>query len=59
MACRRSWATSRTHLPVHDVMAEGGWLDPSCLTTIYQQPDADRMLRVVNEAADVREVRRV
>jgi energy-coupling factor transporter ATP-binding protein EcfA2 len=53
---RRSWATGRKHLPVQDVMAVGGWTDPSCLTTIYQQPDVDTMLRVATEAAEVREV---
>lgn len=55
-AFRRSWATARKHLPVQDVMAVGGWTDPSCLTTIYQQPDVDTMLRVATEAAEVREV---
>jgi hypothetical protein len=39
-----------------DVMAVGGWTDPSCLTTIYQQPAVDTMLRVATEAAEVREV---
>lgn len=53
---RRSWATARKGLPVQDVMAVGGWTDPSCLTTIYQQPDVDTMVRVANEAAEVREV---
>ncbi len=53
---RRAWATGRKHWPVQDVMAVGGWTDPSCLTTIYQQPDVDTMIRVATEAAEVREV---
>src|SRR5207249_9323777 len=32
-AFRRGWATGRKHLPVQDVMAVGGWTDPSCLTS--------------------------
>ncbi len=44
--------TSRT-TPSYTV---GGSTDPSCLTTIYQQPDVDTMLRVATEAAEVREV---
>ena len=54
---RRGWATARKGLPLQDVAAVGGWSDPSCLTTIYMQPDVDTMLRVATEAAEVPDVR--
>jgi hypothetical protein len=53
---RRLWGTARKHHPVQDVMKAGGWSNPRCLQEIYQQADADTLLRVVSEAAEVREV---
>jgi len=53
---RRSWATARKHLPVQDVAACGGWSDSSVLSDLYMAADADTMLRVATEAAEVREV---
>jgi integrase len=53
---RRSWATARKHLPVQDVAACGGWSDSTVLSALYMAADADTMLRVATEAAEVREV---
>ena len=53
-AYRRKWATERKHLPDVDVAAAGGWLNPRTLAEIYQQPDADTMLRVVLEGGQLR-----
>lgn len=55
---RRGWATARKGLPLQDVAAVGGWTDPSCLATIYMQPDPSTMVRVATEAAEVRDVGR-
>lgn len=51
---RRKWATERKHLPSVDVAAAGGWTNPRTLETIYQQPDAEGMYRVVSEPAKMR-----
>lgn len=56
-AYRRGWATARKHLPVQDVMAAGGWTDPTVLQTAYQQADELTMTRVVTEPVELREVR--
>jgi hypothetical protein len=56
-AYRRKWATERKHLPIQDVMAAGGWSDPTCLQTIYEQPDDATLYRVVSEPAELREVK--
>ena len=56
-AYRRSWATSRKHLPDVDVAAAGGWKSTETLRRVYQQPDADTMLRVVLEPALLREAK--
>ena len=48
-AYRRKWATERKHLPDADVAAAGGWANPNTLRLVYQQADADTMLRVVLE----------
>jgi integrase len=50
-AFRRKWATERKHLPAPDVAAAGGWSDLNTLLTVYQQPDAETMFRVVAEPA--------
>jgi integrase len=54
---RRRWATVRKHLPIQDVMKAGGWSEPSTLQSAYQQPDDATLLKVVNEAAQLREVK--
>ncbi|MEZ4424954.1 MAG: site-specific integrase [Gemmatimonadota bacterium] len=46
-AYRRGWATARKALPDVDVAAAGGWKDAYTLKTVYQQPDAEGMLRAV------------
>ncbi len=38
-AYRRSWATTRKHLPAVDVAAAGGWSDTATLLRCYQQAD--------------------
>lgn len=45
---RRAWATARKHMPLKDVMAAGGWRDPSSLQKAYQHADA-RTIRDVME----------
>lgn len=52
---RRKWGTERKHLPIQDVMQAGGWSDPTCLQTIYQQPDDATVYRVVSEPTELRE----
>jgi integrase len=47
-AFRRGWATLRKSMPVQDVMAAGGWRDPSALQTAYQGADSATMLGVVD-----------
>lgn len=47
-AFRRSWVTARKHLPAKDVAEQGAWLSTRTLD-IYQQPDADSLLRVAEE----------
>jgi integrase len=54
-AYRRSWATSRKHLPVADVAAAGGWSDVTTLIRVYQQPDEDTLLAVMSEPRKVTE----
>jgi integrase len=54
---RRRWATVRKHLPIQDVMKAGGWSEPTTLQSSYQQPDDATLLKVVNEAAQLREVK--
>ena len=56
-AYRRRWATSRKHLPDADVAAAGGWANPNTLRLVYQQVDADTMLRVVLEPGELREAK--
>ena len=56
-AYRRGWATSRKHLPDADVANAGGWKSTETLRRVYQQPDADTMLRVVLEATELREAK--
>ena len=43
-AYRRGWGTARKGHPVQDLMALGGWTDPTCLQRIYQQPDWETMV---------------
>lgn len=47
----------RKHLPAIDVAKAGGWSGVETLQSVYQQADADTLLRVVLEASVVREVR--
>ena len=54
-AYRRSWATSRKHLPAADVAAAGGWSDVTTLIRVYQQPDEDTLLAVMSESRKVTE----
>ena len=54
-AYRRKWATERKHMPDADVAAAGGWANPNTLRLVYQQTDADTMLRVVLERGELRE----
>lgn len=54
-AYRRKWGTERKHLPIQDVMQAGGWSDPTCLQTIYQQPHEATLYRVVSEPTELRE----
>lgn len=56
-AYRRGWATARKHWPVQDVMAAGGWSEPTTLQSCYQQADQETMYRVVSEPARLREAR--
>ena len=56
-AYRRRWATTRKHLPDADVAAAGGWANPNTLRLVYQQADADTMLRVVLEPGELREAK--
>ena len=56
-AYRRRWATARKHLPDADVAAAGGWANPNTLRLVYQQADADTMLRVVLEPDELREAK--
>lgn len=49
------WGRERKHLRIQDVMQAGGWSDPTCLETIYQQPNEATVYRVVSESADLRE----
>ena len=54
-AYRRKWATERKHMPDANVAAGGGWANPNTLRLVYQQTDADTMLRVVLERGELRE----
>jgi hypothetical protein len=56
-AYRRKWATERKHLPIQDVMQAGGWSDPTCLQTMYQQPDEATLYLVVSQPAELREAK--
>ena len=56
-AYRRKWATERKHLPDVDVAAAGGWKGTESLKTAYQQADEATILRVVLEAAELREAK--
>ena len=37
-------------------MAAGGWSDPTCLQTLYQQADDATLYRVVSEPMELRDV---
>lgn len=47
-AYRRSWATTRKHLPAVDVAAAGGWSGTATLLQCYQQADHDTLLKVMS-----------
>jgi integrase len=53
---RRGWATARKGLPVTDVAQAGGWRSTDTLLKCYQQADDATILRVVEHAAELREV---
>ena len=55
-AYRRAWATQRKHLPAVDVAKAGGWSTVQVVTQIYQQADSETTLRVILDAAEIREV---
>lgn len=55
-AYRRAWATQRKHLPAVDVARAGGWSTVQVVTEIYQQADSETTLKVVLDAAEIREV---
>ena len=54
-AYRRKWATERKHLPPTDVAAAGGWAGPESMQRSYQHADQATMLRVVLDAAELRD----
>jgi len=54
-AFRRAWATARKGHSIKDVAAAGGWASTETLLRCYQQPDNETMLRVVLDAAELRE----
>jgi hypothetical protein len=56
-AYRRKWGTERKHLPVQDVAQAGGWKNTATLETIYQQPDAATLYRVVSQPTELREAK--
>ena len=56
-AYRRKWATERKHMPDVDVAAAGGWKNTVSLKTAYQRADPETILRVVLEAAELREAK--
>lgn len=53
-AFRRKWATERKHLPAKDVARAGGWSSVETVQRIYQQADEETMLRVIQEAGELR-----
>jgi len=53
-AYRRGWATARKHMPLPDLMASGGWSEPSSLQTCYMLPDEATMYRVMSEPNELR-----
>jgi hypothetical protein len=54
-AYRRGCASSRKHLPVADVAAEGGWRDIRTLLKCYTQADSDTMLAVMESPKKISE----
>lgn len=52
-AYRRSWATTRKHLPAVDVAAAGGWSGTATLLQCYQQADHDTLLEVMSSPRKV------
>jgi integrase len=56
-AYRRMWATARKHLSIKDVMEAGGWQSVEALQQSYQHADAETLLHVVLNPAEVRAVR--
>jgi transposase len=52
---RQTALSSREHLPIRDVAAAGGWKSTAVVQGIYMQPDPATLLRVVTEAAELRE----
>ncbi len=56
-AYRRAWATQRKHLPAVDVAKAGGWATVQVVQQIYTQADEETTLKVVLDAAEIREVR--
>ncbi len=56
-AYRRLWASARKELPDVDVAQAGGWKFVEAVKQAYQRPDDATMPRVVEHAAELREVR--
>lgn len=54
---RRLWASARKHLPDVDVARAGGWDSLAAFKTAYQQPDDETLLHVVENEAELREVK--
>jgi hypothetical protein len=52
-AYRRSWATARKPLSPKDVAEAGGWKGTRMLTEVYQQPDDETMLAVMEYTGKV------
>lgn len=52
-AYRRSWATERKDMSPVDVARCGGWKGPRTLLEIYQQPDDETMLAVMEHSRKV------
>jgi hypothetical protein len=51
---RRSWATKRKGQSLQDVMYLGGWVDSKALTKLYQKPDLDSLLGVLEAERPLR-----
>jgi integrase len=55
-AYRRSWASSKKHLPIPDIARAGGWRSTEALRQCYVLADDAGVLAVVLDATEMREV---